>query len=151
MESDLQKNEELKKDMKIIRDTVAKCRSDGKDNINAIEERTKATKAMEVANASKDEVDEMAAKIADEHAKKAESAAAFEIEMHIMTELPELYEQYPFLIKRLSKSIDDSYLDKFLKGIEEVAKGEKSLAAVELNFGLELKKTFIDSVLDKKK
>lgn len=151
MESDLQKIQELQKDMKIIRDTVAKCRIEGKDNINAIEERTKASKAMAVANASKDVVAEMAAKIADENAKKAEAAAAFEIEMHIMTELPELYEQYPFLIKRLSKSTDDSYLDKFLKAIVEVSNGEKSLASVELNLGLELKKTFIDSVLDKKK
>jgi hypothetical protein len=107
MESDLQKIEDLKKDMNIIRETVAKCRTEGKDG--------------------------------------------FDIEMHVMTELPELYEQYPFLIKRLSKSTDDSYLDKFLKAIVEVSNGEKSLAAVELNLGLELKKKFIDSVLDKKK
>ena len=107
MESDLQKIEDLKKDMKIIRETVAKCRSEGKDG--------------------------------------------FDIEMHVMTELPELYEQYPFLVKRLSKSSDESQLDKFLVSLEEVSKGEKSLAATELNLGLELKKKFIDSVLDKKK
>lgn len=107
MESDLQKLEALKSDMKIIRETVSNCRLKGKDG--------------------------------------------FDIEMFVMTELPELYEQYPFLIKRLSKSTDDSYLDKFINAITEVSNGEKSLASVELNLGLELKKKFVDSVLDKKK
>jgi hypothetical protein len=106
MESDFQKIDELKKDMKELREAVAKCRKDGKDG--------------------------------------------FDIEMTIMTDLPEIYEQYPFLVKRLSKSTDDSYLDKFLNAIDEVSRGEKSLASVELNLGLELKKKFIDSVLEKK-
>jgi len=106
MENDLQKIDDLKKDMIAIREMVAKCRNEGKDG--------------------------------------------FDIEMNVMIQLPEMYEQYPFLVKRLSKSTDDSYLDKFINSIEQVAKGEKSLAAVELNLGLELKKKFIDSVLDKK-
>jgi len=106
MESDLQKIEELKKDMKAIREMVSNCRKAGKES--------------------------------------------FDIEMTLMTELPELYDHYPFLIKRLSKSTDDSYLDKFILAIEEVSRGEKSLAAVELSLGLELKKKFIDSVIDKK-
>jgi len=106
MESEFQKIEELKTDMKSIREMVANCRKEGKE--------------------------------------------AFDIEMTIMTELPELYEQYPFLVKRLSKSTDDSYLDKFITAIEQVSKGEKSLAAVELNLGLELKEKFIDSVINKK-
>ena len=106
MESDLQKIEDLKKDMKAIREMVSNCRKAGKES--------------------------------------------FDIEMTLMTELPELYDHYPFLIKRLSKSTDDSYLDKFLIAIDEVAKGEKTLAAVELNLGLELKKKFIDSVIEKK-
>jgi len=106
MESDLQKIEELKKDMTIIREMISNCKKTG--------------------------------------------MAAFDIEMKVMTELPELYDHYPFLIKRLSKSTDDSYLDKFILAIQQVYKGEKTLAAVELNLGLELKKQFIDSVIDKK-
>ena len=106
MESEFQKIEELKTDMKLIREMVTNCRKQGKDG--------------------------------------------FDIEMTIMTELPELYEQYPFLVKRLSKSTDDAYLDKFIAAIEQVSKGEKSLAAVELNLGLELKEKFIDSVINKK-
>jgi hypothetical protein len=73
---------------------------------------------------------------------------AFKIEMTIMEELPELYGQYPYLIKKLLKNEDESYLNKFLSELEGVVKGEQSLASVELKLGMELKKQFIDPVLE---
>ena len=81
--------------------------------------------------------------------KKNNMKDTFDIEMKIMTELPELYDSYPWLIKRLCKSEDEEYLDKFVTSLEAVSKGEKTLAAVELNLGMDLKKKFLDPVLDK--
>jgi hypothetical protein len=76
---------------------------------------------------------------------------AFKIEMTIMEELPELYSQYPYLIKRLLKHEDETYLNKFLNELEGVAKGEQSLASVELKLGMELKQQFIDPILEQNK
>jgi hypothetical protein len=73
---------------------------------------------------------------------------AFKIEMTIMEELPELYGQYPYLIKKLLKNEDETYLNKFLSELEGVVKGEQSLASVELKLGMELKQQFIDPVLE---
>jgi len=72
----------------------------------------------------------------------------FSIEMNIMENLPELYSQYPYLIKKLLKDNDESYLNKFILELEEVVKGDKSLSSVELKLGMELKQQFIDPVLE---
>jgi hypothetical protein len=73
----------------------------------------------------------------------------FIIEMTIMEELPELYTNYPFLIKRLLKNENvDMYLDKFINELDGIAKGEQSLASVELKLGMELKQQFIDPILE---
>lgn len=75
----------------------------------------------------------------------------FTIEMNIMENLPELYSQYPYLIKKLLQDGDKSYLNKFISELEGVFKGEQSLASVELKLGMELKQQFIDPVLEQKK
>ena len=74
----------------------------------------------------------------------------FDIEMTVLTDLPEIYDHHHSLVKRLSKSDDDTILNKFLDQIEQVIKGNQSLASTELNLGLELKRTFIDPLLEKK-
>jgi hypothetical protein len=74
----------------------------------------------------------------------------FDIEMTLMTEIPQLYSDYPWLIKRLSKSQEDAYLVKFIASLESVMKGEKTLASVELALGMELKQQFIDPVVSNK-
>ena len=76
---------------------------------------------------------------------------SFKIEMTIMEELPELYEQYPYLIKKLLKNQDETYLNKFITELEGVVNGDQSLASVELKLGMELKQQFIDPVLEKNK
>jgi len=75
----------------------------------------------------------------------------FDIEMTVLTELPEIYDDHHSLVKRLSKSEDDTILNKFLEQIEEVIKGNQSLASTELKLGLELKKQFVDPILEKNK
>jgi hypothetical protein len=75
----------------------------------------------------------------------------FKIEMTIMEELPELYGQYPYLIKKLLKNTDETYLTRFVNELESVVKGEQSLASVELKLGMELKQKFIDPVLEQNK
>lgn len=75
----------------------------------------------------------------------------FDIEMTIMTELPDLYNDYPWLIKRLSKSDDDFFLNKFIEDLDAIEKGEKSRASVELKLGVELKEKFVDPILEKEK
>ena len=73
---------------------------------------------------------------------------AFMIEMNIMENLPDLYSQYPYLIKKLLKDNDESYLNKFISELEAVVKGNKSLSSVELKLGTELKQQFIDPILE---
>ena len=75
----------------------------------------------------------------------------FDIEMVVMTDLPEQFNQYPWLIKRLCKSNNDEYLEKFVNALESVAKGESTLASVELKLGEELKNKFFDPILEKNK
>jgi len=74
---------------------------------------------------------------------------SFELEMKLMEELPEQYSEFPWLVKRLTKSEDETYLDKFLESLERVVTGDQSLASAELNLGLELKQQFIDPILNK--
>ena len=83
-----------------------------------------------------------------EEYKKNNIIDSFKIEMRLLEDLPEQYSNYPWLIKRLSKSTDHKYLDKFLESLEKVMNGEQSLASAELNLGLELKKEFIDPLIN---
>ena len=96
----------------------------------------------------KKDIDTLKKKIAE--CKLKGITKPFDIEMTILTELPEIYDHHHSLVKRLSKSEDDAILNKFLDQIEQVIKGHQSLASTELNLGLELKKTFIDPLLEKK-
>lgn len=81
--------------------------------------------------------------------KNKDITDGFIIEMTIMEELPELYTNYPFLIKKLLKNnSDDIYLNKFINELDGIVKGEQSLASVELKLGMELKQQFIDPILE---
>lgn len=76
---------------------------------------------------------------------------SFKMEMKIIEDLPELYDQYPGMIKRFTKYTDETILNKFLDALEMVIKGEKSLASVELELGMYLKERFVDPVLEENK
>jgi hypothetical protein len=66
----------------------------------------------------------------------------FDTEMLLMTELPELYNDYPWLIKSFSKTknVDDfmNMMNKMVGSLESVVKGETTQAAVEMKLGQEL-------------
>jgi hypothetical protein len=75
---------------------------------------------------------------------KKKKFTTFDTEMCIMTELPEQYDSYPWLIKMFSKCKDNEYesyilyLTKMVTSLESVAKGESTLASVEMKLGQEL-------------
>lgn len=67
----------------------------------------------------------------------------FDLELKFMESHPEFYHQYPFLVKKLCKKEDISMLFKMLTNLDQVEKGEKSLASVELKLGNELADQYI--------
>jgi len=90
----------------------------------------------------------------NEHIKKMELAGkkeVFDFELELMTVFPEFYEKYPFLVKRLCKRSDLTVLYQMLDNLEQVEKGNKSLASVEHTLGDELANKFLYPSLNKKK
>ena len=86
---------------------------------------------------------------------KKKKLKTFDTEMTIMTELPEQYDSYPWLIKMFSKCKDHeyetfiSYLTKMVNSLESVTKGESTLASVEMKLGQELYDKYVaDKVKD---
>ena len=73
---------------------------------------------------------------------------SFELEMRMLEEVPEQYSSFPWLIKRLTKSQDETILNKFLESLEKVVLGEQTLASTELKLGIELKTQFVDHILE---
>jgi hypothetical protein len=89
---------------------------------------------------------------------KKKNLKTFDTEMSIMTELPEQYDSYPWLIKMFSKCKDNEYesfilyLNKMVSSLESVIKGESTLASVEMKLGQELYDKYIaDKVKDLEK
>lgn len=68
---------------------------------------------------------------------------AFDAEMEIMTQLPEFYQDHPFLIKRLVRQEDMSFLFTMLRNLQQVQEGKQTLASTELKLGDELANKFI--------
>jgi hypothetical protein len=76
--------------------------------------------------------------------KQKKDIISFIVEMTVLKDLPDLYDNYTSLIKRLSKSDDYTILNKFMSELEHVSRGDKSMAGVELKLGMELKEKFYD-------
>lgn len=74
---------------------------------------------------------------------------SFDFELHIMETFPEFYQSNPFLVKKLCKRDDISILYRMLDNLDQVDKGNKSLASVELNLGQELADQYLGPVLNK--
>lgn len=77
------------------------------------------------------------------------NADPFDLELKFMESHPEFYQQYPFLVKKLCKKEDISMLFKMLSNLDQVEKGEKSLASVELKLGNELANQYIYPKINK--
>ena len=86
---------------------------------------------------------------------KGKNLGHFDTEMSIMTELPEQYDNYPWLIKMFSKCKDNeyesfiSYLTKMVSSLESVTKGESTLASVEMKLGQELYNKYVADAVNK--
>lgn len=74
----------------------------------------------------------------------------FDIEMTILTELPEIYQFHHSLVKRLCVSTDDARLTQFIDHLDEINNGNQTRAAVELKLGMELYNKHVKPVLDTK-
>ncbi len=75
----------------------------------------------------------------------------FDLEMDFMNNMPQFYEEYPSIIKRLCReeNQDNTYLYKMINLLKEVENGNTSLGAVELSLGTELAEKFVYPVVDK--
>ena len=73
----------------------------------------------------------------------------FDFEMEIMSQYPEFYNEYPFLVKKICKREDISMLYKMFENLEQVQSGNKSLASVELKLGNELADKYINPAIKK--
>ena len=80
--------------------------------------------------------------------KQQKKTDVFEIEMEIMNNYPEFYENYPFLVKKLCKGDDLGILYKMIGGLKKVESGEKTLSQVELPLGKELAEEYLYPHLD---
>jgi hypothetical protein len=83
--------------------------------------------------------------------KQNKKTDLFEIEMEIMNNYPEFYEQYPFLVKKLCKGENLDFLYKMIEGLKKVETGEKTLTQVELPLGQELAEEYLYPSLRKNK
>ena len=74
---------------------------------------------------------------------------SFDLEMDIMNNMPDFYEKFPALVKRLCRepNQDNTYLYKMLSLLKEVEKGNKSLSTIELELGNELAEKFVYPVI----
>ena len=68
---------------------------------------------------------------------------SFDHELEIMTTFPDFYSEYPFLVKKVCKKEDTSFLYKMFDNLEQVQNGDKSLASVEYNLGNDLASKYI--------
>jgi hypothetical protein len=75
----------------------------------------------------------------------------FNLEMALLNYMPEFYDNYPSIVKRLCKEEiqDNTYLYKMIELLSDVEKGNKSLAAVEYNLGEELAQKFVYPLVKK--
>jgi hypothetical protein len=75
----------------------------------------------------------------------------FDLEMDFMNNMPEFYEQYPSIIKRVCRdeNQDNTYLYKMINLLKQVEQGNTSLGAVELTLGNELAEKFVYPVVNK--
>ena len=73
----------------------------------------------------------------------------YDIENKLFEEMPEFYDEYPFLIKKLVNGGDMEFLYKMLDTLETVQKGKRSFASAELDLGKKLADDYLYPVVKK--
>ncbi len=61
-----------------------------------------------------------------------------DIESHFFNNEEEMYQKYPYLIKKIIKNDNLDFLDKMISNLEKVETGDQSFASTELKLGKEL-------------
>ena len=74
---------------------------------------------------------------------------AIDIENKLYEELPDFYDEYPFLVKKLVSGGDITFLYKMLDTLDCVQKGRKSFAGAELDLGKKLADDYLHPVVQK--
>ena len=69
---------------------------------------------------------------------KEKSTPNNDIEAYFFNNEEQLYQKYPYLIKKLIKNDDLEFLDKMISNLEMVESGEQTFASTELKLGKEL-------------
>ena len=77
----------------------------------------------------------------------------FQLELYVIDNMPELYDTYPSLVKRLCRNDkqDNSFLFKMIDMIESVDNGKQTMASIEHTLGNELAEKYLYPVLKKNK
>jgi hypothetical protein len=66
-----------------------------------------------------------------------------EIEMYFLNNESQLYDKYPYLIKKLIKSDPLDFLEVMLNNLQKVEEGDQTIASTELKLGKELADKYI--------
>lgn len=74
----------------------------------------------------------------------------FDFELAIMEKYPEFYSSNPYLVKKICKRDNLDMLYQMFDNLEQIEKGDKSMASVELNLGQQLAKQFLYPKIEKK-
>jgi len=72
-----------------------------------------------------------------------------DIENKLYDEIPEFFDEYPFLVKKLITGGDMAFLYKMLDTLDCVQKGKKSFAGAELDLGKKLADDYLHPVVQK--
>lgn len=72
-----------------------------------------------------------------------------DLELKVLDMMPEIYDQYPSLVKRLVKDEvqDNTYLFKMLNLLDEVAEGTNTIGNIEKSLGDELAQKFLFPII----
>lgn len=69
---------------------------------------------------------------------------SYQIELNIMNEYKEFYEEYPFLVKKLCKREDLGILDTMLAELDKIQNGQKTIEETENELGDKLAKQYLN-------
>jgi predicted nucleotidyltransferase len=69
---------------------------------------------------------------------RTQNLSNIDIESHFFNNEEEMYQKYPYLIKKIIKNDNLEFLDKMVLNLQSVETGDQSFASTELKLGKEL-------------
>ena len=75
---------------------------------------------------------------------------SFELELYFINNMSDLYDEYPFLIKKLCKEKQDlSFLYKMIESLDKINNGEETKENIEAKLGNELAEKYLYPLIKK--